>query len=90
MGWWTIVAELELQVQPAILFYGVDKSFGTLPVFRHLSLTPSAGTAGIRVVVLARPSRRDQLRSQNLIEWCLKVLYRQQENMPDAIPIRLC
>ena len=53
MGWRTIVAELELPVEPAILFDGVDKSFGTLSVFRHLSLrlpkdqtTAIVGTSG--------------------------------------------
>ena len=53
MGWRTIVAELELPVERAILFDGVDKSFGTLSVFRHLSLrlpkdqtTAVVGTSG--------------------------------------------
>lgn len=53
MGWRTIVAELELPVEPAILLDGVDKSFGTLSVFRHLSLrlpkdqtTAIVGTSG--------------------------------------------
>ena len=53
MGWWTIVAELKLQVEPAILFDGVDKTFGILSVFRHLSLrlpkdqtTAIVGTSG--------------------------------------------
>ena len=53
MGWRTIVAELELPVEPAILFDGVDKTFGILSVFRHLSLrlpkdqtTAIVGTSG--------------------------------------------
>jgi osmoprotectant transport system ATP-binding protein len=47
------VAELELPVEPAILFDGVDKTFGILSVFRHLSLrlpkdqtTAIVGTSG--------------------------------------------
>ena len=53
MGWRMIVAELELPVEPAILFDGVDKTFGILSVFRHLSLrlpkdqtTAIVGTSG--------------------------------------------
>ena len=53
MGWRTNVAELELPVEPAILFDGVDKTFGILSVFRHLSLrlpkdqtTAIVGTSG--------------------------------------------
>ena len=36
MGWQTTVAEVESE--PAVIFDGVDKSFGTLRVFRQLSL----------------------------------------------------
>ena len=53
MGWQTTVAESETQSEPAVTFDGVDKSFGSLQVFRQLSLglpkdqtTAIVGTSG--------------------------------------------
>ncbi len=53
MGWQTTVAESETQSEQAVTFDGVDKSFGSLQVFRQLSLglpqdqtTAIVGTSG--------------------------------------------